>query len=134
MRGYQKWAGCVAFSPDGKTLASADGITKLFLHDAQTGRLLRELVCPGHPIYAVAFSPDGHYLVTSGEDPRLTVRALPSCLPVLWLPGHNKQVRKLAFGPGGKRPASAGLAGLVQLWDLERLAPVLDACKIAVEK
>ena len=56
----------VAFSPDGTTLASADGDGSARLWDAATQQEIGTPMTAGPgPVYAVAFSPDGTTLVTA---------------------------------------------------------------------
>ena len=58
----------VAFSPDGKTLASGGWDKKIHLWDTASGNELAPL--PGHnqDIWGIAFSPNGKYLATGSED------------------------------------------------------------------
>ncbi|KAF2477359.1 uncharacterized protein BDR25DRAFT_205684, partial [Lindgomyces ingoldianus] len=60
------WA--IAFSPDGKQLASASGDTMVKLWDAGSGALLQTL--EGHTgfVGAIAFSPDGKQLASASGD------------------------------------------------------------------
>ncbi|MDP4512185.1 WD40 repeat domain-containing protein, partial [Nonomuraea turcica] len=58
----------VAFSPDGRTLATggAEGVARLW--DIRTGKTVRTLPEHGKGITAVAFSPDGRTLATGGAE------------------------------------------------------------------
>src|SRR5436309_3329723 len=58
----------VAFSPDGKTLASASGDNTVKLWDAVTGREKASLKGHTNNVYSVAFSPDGKTLASASVD------------------------------------------------------------------
>ena len=58
----------VAFSPDGKTLASGNRDTTVRLWDTETGAYKQRLVGHRDMVNSVAFSPDGKVLVSGGGD------------------------------------------------------------------
>ena len=108
------WVSSVAFAPDGKTLAAADGETCRIWDEAGKSVELR-----GHtaPVRKVIFSPDGRRLVTASHDRTVRVWDTATGQEVLTLRGHTDIVWGLAFSPDGRRLASCGQDGTVRVWD-----------------
>jgi WD40 repeat protein len=113
-------ANCLAFAPDGKTLAAgaAWGTDPLCLWDVATGKRLRRFGTGPHArVHAVAFSPDGKLLASGGEGNPVR----------LWDPATGKEkavlgkdddsIKALAFSPDGQ--VLAAIRNLkVCLWDV----------------
>lgn len=116
LHGHDEGVWDIAFSPDGKYLASAggrDGTVRLWNHRA--GEQLE--IFTGHTgdVHEVVFSPDGKTLMSSSS----TEIKLWDIRPQLKiLEGHTANVTSIVFSPDGKVIASASYDGSVQLWDI----------------
>ncbi|HYX70703.1 MAG TPA: WD40 repeat domain-containing protein, partial [Terriglobales bacterium] len=110
------WA--VAFSPDGRRVATGGYDHQVKIWNAATGTLLHVMAGHSEPVQAVAFSADGSVLASSGDD--MTVRLWDASSGKLLhlLRGHTAEVRKLAFGAEGGWLASVSADGTTRIWDV----------------
>jgi WD40 repeat protein/serine/threonine protein kinase len=106
----------VAFSPDGKLLASAGWDQTVKVWDPMTGQKLLTLEHPKE-IGGIDFSPDGMRLASAGSDGMLRVWDVRSGQETLTIPGHTEEVSDVVFSPDGKRLATASFDETVKVWD-----------------
>ena len=109
----------VAFSPDGKTLASASADRSIKLWNTATGESLRTIEGHIDNVLAVAFSPDGKALASGSSDKTVRLWNAATGDEVGLLDGHTEAVTCVAFMPDGTTLASVwGPIGEFKLWNV----------------
>jgi WD40 repeat protein len=107
----------VAFSPDGRRLATAEG-SEVTVCDVTTGGEVRPLSgLPGR-VVCVAYDAAGRRLAGASEDGTIKVWDEATGEATQTLKGHTGRVSGMAFSPSSRRLVSASLDGTVKLWDL----------------
>ncbi|HLN31760.1 MAG TPA: WD40 repeat domain-containing protein [Gemmataceae bacterium] len=127
LRAFQGELGsaCLAFSPDGRFLASGEEVGDdqglkhhpVRLWDVATGREVRRFL--GHLFGAnvVAFSHDGSKLISGGIACPLRIYEVATGKVINAAEAHESHVNSVAFSPDGKTLATGGLDGAIRFWE-----------------
>ena len=111
--------GGLAFSPDGRRLASANHDFSTILWDVESGRFVQRLQGHRDQVRGIAFNPSGTRVVTGSYDKTVRIWDLHSGMQVRVLKGHDKPILAVAISPDGTYILSGGFDHVARLWDFE---------------
>jgi WD40 repeat protein len=109
----------VAFSPDGKKVATAGADRTVRVYETETGKVLVQIEDHADWIFDIAFSPDGKRLATASRDKTSKVFDVEKKESLATFTGHGQPVYTVAFTPDGKAVTSGGEDNLIRVWTTE---------------
>ncbi len=110
---------CVAFSPDGRFLASGhfEGIVRLWNVESGSKPQLKTIATNAAAVYSMAFRPDAKILAIGGAS-AIHILQIDSGKEVKILSGHLSIVRSVAISTDGKTMASGSDDNTIKVWDI----------------
>ncbi len=122
LKGHTTIVTSLAYSPDGKTLATGSLDRTVRLWEAATAK--ERAVLSGHSavVLEVAFAPDGKTLASGAADGTVKLWDPGTGRPRGECKGHVDAIKSLAFTPDGREVVTASVDGTVKFWDPARAA------------
>jgi WD40 repeat protein len=108
----------VAFSPDGRILATGSEDKTIRLWDVATGKVAGVLKGHTDAVTCLTFNPIGKILASGSKDKTIRLWDLPTGKTAAVLQGHTDGILSVAISPDGKMLASGSQDGTIKLWDM----------------
>ena len=116
MTGHQQPINFIAYSPDGRYIATASFDNSVRLWNGQTGKFIKTLRGHVQSVYQLAWSADSRLLCSSSQDSTLKIWELRTNTMKIELPGHADEVYAVDWGPDGKKVVSGGKDCVLKIW------------------
>ncbi len=108
----------VAWSPDGRRIATGAADKTARIWDPFKGSQIRSLAAHATTVYAVAFSPKGDVLATAGDDKLIKYWNVADGKELRKSEGHGAPVYGLSFHPDGSKIASGSADKTIRIWNV----------------
>ena len=133
LRGHKNYVGRLAWSHDGRLLASPSGDGSIRLWHAQSGDCLHILQGHTGSVHCAAFDATSNQLASGGLDLSIKLWDTTNGALVRSMQGDPEWINSIAFDPKGTRLASAGFGSSVRLWD-SRTGEMITSLDVGAER
>ncbi|NCS59334.1 MAG: protein kinase [Microcystis aeruginosa G11-04] len=117
LTGHSDCLDSVAYSPDGRYLASGSRDNTIKIWEVATGKELRTLTGHSEIVFSVAYSPDGRYLASGSRDNTIKIWEVATG-KVRTITGHSGWVFSVAYSPDGRYLASGSADKTIKIWEV----------------
>ena len=117
MRLGNGWSTSIDYASDGKHIA-VGGNNGIWIHDVQSGEVLKLLTDYQSDVWSVRYSPDARIIACGCSDSTVQLWDIETGELINRLVGHSGIVYSIAFSPDGMTLVSGATDGIVQVWDL----------------
>ncbi len=126
LRGHTEEIRQIAWSPDGRLLASGSNDQTVRLWDVATGQALHTLTGHTDPVGSVAWSSDGRLLASSSGDQTVRLWDVTTGRQIRALEGHTDDISGISFSADSRILASKSGDGTVRLWKVDTWEEVIS--------
>ena len=119
------WVLAIAFSSDGKLIASGSEDGYVRVYDVATGKRVAEWEAHDQAISALAFRERFGQLASAGEDKLIHVWDVATKKRLYSKIGHSDRIPSLTWEPNGELLISAGWDTTARVWDLAKPDPLM---------
>ena len=115
--GHTDSVNTLAFSPDGKTIASGSKDQTIRIWSVKSGKTINTLAGHLGSVNTLVFSPNGKIIASGSEDNTIRLWDAQSGEVINTLIGHSDTIKSLAYSPDGKVITSGANDKTARLWD-----------------
>lgn len=125
LQGQGDWMEDVAFSPDGKLIATASEDSSISLWQAGSGNLERNIKTSDGGITGLDFSPDNQLLIASSWDGVISLWQVSNGNLLRTIQGQDDAFKDVVFSPDGYLFAAGTELGKILVWQVNDINPLL---------
>ncbi|MFN6275813.1 MAG: protein kinase domain-containing protein [Microcystis sp.] len=118
LTGHSNVVWSVAYSPDGRYLASGSWDKTIKIWEVATGKQLRTLTGHSDWVNLVVYSPDGRYLASGSYDKTIKIWEVATGKQLRTLNGHSDWVKSVVYSPDGRYLASGDGDNTIKIWEV----------------